>query len=187
MNFGDRVLVKGFGVGVVTELDQRMVTVQADGREIRTSREFVHAGDLVPPAAASAAPSFASAAEAAETVETVLLRIATAAEWFDEEGAQVLASEMHESHVHLRTAVAFLHAEAERAAAILPDDEVCPCLSETGSRQVHIYERCVRCGSFMADDSVLDRAEAAEARAARLEAALQRVKEFASDPEAGQQ
>jgi len=42
-------------------------------------------------------------------------------------------------------------AEAEREN-LLPGDKVCACLSETGSRQVRIYERCERCRALMESD-----------------------------------
>lgn len=34
-------------------------------------------------------------------------------------------------------------------ARVLPDDMVCACLHETGSRQVTLWERCERCHAFM--------------------------------------
>lgn len=49
-------------------------------------------------------------------------------------------------------------------ALVLPDDEVCACLHETGSRQTRLYERCLRCGAFMEADYLraeLDRAREA--------------------------
>jgi hypothetical protein len=50
-------------------------------------------------------------------------------------------------------------------------NEVCACLLETGSRQVEIVERCLRCGLCMDSDAyedALSRAKAAEAEAAGL-------------------
>jgi hypothetical protein len=35
---------------------------------------------------------------------------------------------------------------------VLPDDTVCACLDETGTRTVRRYVRCERCHAFMADD-----------------------------------
>lgn len=61
---------------------------------------------------------------------------------------------------------------------LLPDDQVCACLDETGSRQVRLYERCQRCGAFMEADYLID--EWADARIAEglvpdLEAALEQI------------
>jgi hypothetical protein len=55
---------------------------------------------------------------------------------------------------------------------VLPDDEVCACLNDTGERKVRLYERCQRCGVFMAADDVAEHLAAAEARVQELEAAL---------------
>jgi hypothetical protein len=35
---------------------------------------------------------------------------------------------------------------------LLPDDEVCACLDETGERKVRLYEMCQRCGGLMEAD-----------------------------------
>ncbi len=51
-------------------------------------------------------------------------------------------------------------------AKVLPDDEVCACLSDTGERKVRLYERCQRCGAFMEADYL---AEELEARARQAE------------------
>jgi len=45
-----------------------------------------------------------------------------------------------------------LAARLEQAEKILPADEVCACLDETGGRQVRIFERCERCHALMESD-----------------------------------
>ena len=62
---------------------------------------------------------------------------------------------------------------------LLPDDEVCACLSETGSRQVRIYERCERCRALMESDYP-ERLQAAEAEATRLRETLTAKNELLS-------
>lgn len=55
--------------------------------------------------------------------------------------------------------------------AVLPDGEVCACLSETGERKVRLYERCQRCGAFMEADY----AAVAQERIAELERAYRQA------------
>jgi len=77
-------------------------------------------------------------------------------------------------------ALARLVERLETAPKVLAADEVCACLDETGSRQVTVWERCVRCSCFMESDlgaelaraeqerdEALQDAEGAEARAER--------------------
>lgn len=52
---------------------------------------------------------------------------------------------------------------SETYANVLPDDEVCACLNQTGSRQVRLYERCQQCGGFMEADYLAARLELLEA------------------------
>jgi len=55
-----------------------------------------------------------------------------------------------------------LNAIAKQAEKILPADEVCACLDETGGRQVRIFERCERCHALMESDLAEQLAEQAE-------------------------
>jgi len=127
--------------------------------------------------------------------DTIREALREASEWFDTEGVQVRASDCHRAvaaldslvaerdearrlyDAALRDHVTLIHqceaAEAEREN-LLPADEVCACLSETGGRQVRIYERCERCRALMESDYP-ERLEAAEARVTELEAATQGV------------
>jgi len=59
-------------------------------------------------------------------------------------------------------ALARVQAAAEQAEKILPADEVCGCLDETGGRQVRIFERCERCHALMESDLPEQLAEQSE-------------------------
>jgi hypothetical protein len=67
--------------------------------------------------------------------------------------------------------VAELQRLQDAAEKVLPDDEVCACLDETGSRQVRLYERCERCRALMERDDLAD----AEARLLAAEHALREI------------
>jgi len=59
-------------------------------------------------------------------------------------------------------ALSSLVAIAKEAEQILPADEVCACLDETGGRQVRVYERCERCHALMESDLAEQLAEQSE-------------------------
>lgn len=46
--------------------------------------------------------------------------------------------------------------EVKFGSDVLPDDEVCACLHDTGERQTRLYERCQRCGAFMEADYIIE-------------------------------
>lgn len=76
-------------------------------------------------------------------------------------GAQAWVPDRHvhkliDAEEELRALAARLEA-AEARASVLPDDEVCACLHETGERKTRLYERCERCGQFMQADYVMER------------------------------
>jgi hypothetical protein len=69
---------------------------------------------------------------------------------------------------------AALSGSSDPEAVVLPDDMVCACLDETGERKVRLYERCQRCGAFMASDP-----EAVGLDVERLQAAILEVGDVA--------
>jgi len=84
-------------------------------------------------------------------------------------------------------ALARVEAAAEQAEKeaekILPADEVCACLDETGGRQVRIYERCERCHALMESDlaeQLAEQSESADEWREQWERAKQRAEQAES-------
>jgi len=80
-------------------------------------------------------------------------------------------------------ALSSLVAIAKEAEQILPADEVCACLDETGGRQVRIYERCERCHALMESDlaeQLAEQSESADEWREQWERAKQRAEQAES-------
>ena len=89
-------------------------------------------------------------------------------------------------------ALSRVQAASEQAEQILPADEVCACLDETGGRQVRIFERCERCHALTESDLAEQLAEQAdsadewreqwERAEARIEQAEKTLEQIAEGP-----
>src|SRR5262245_33587214 len=67
-------------------------------------------------------------------------------------GAVEAATPAIEAEAERHDGPAWWPASAADPPGILADGTVCACLDETGERYVKTYERCERCGQFMAAD-----------------------------------
>jgi len=89
--------------------------------------------------------------------------VATAKE--DADGCDMCAQYLDDagaSDLDARKARARAEQAEKEAEKILPADEVCACLDETGGRQVRIFERCERCHALMESDLPEQLAEQSE-------------------------